>query len=84
MKLPTITEKTIKEHKKAIKDSKKSKRFKSTSDDIFKEILEENPELTEIVIPILESEKPEEYKKGYLSGITTLYDILRRQAKKKK
>jgi hypothetical protein len=82
MKLPKITEKTIKEHLKAIKNAKRSKSFKSKSDKIFEEILKENPELTEIIIPTLESKKPEEYKKGYLAGITTIYDILRRQAKK--
>ena len=84
MKLPIITEETIKEHLKDVKNAKKSKTFKSKSDEIFKEILEENPELTEIVIPTLESKKPEEYKKGYLAGITTIYDILKRQANKSK
>ena len=84
MKLPVITEETIKEHLKDVEDSKKLKNFKSKSDDIFKEIMKENPELTEIVLPTLESKKPEQYKKGYLAGITTLYDILKRQANKNK
>jgi len=82
MKLPIVTDETIKEHIKAIKDEKKSKTFKSKSSEIFKEIMEENPELVEVVIPILESKKSDGYKKGYLSGITTIYDLLRKQAKK--
>ena len=82
MKLPIITEKTIKDHIKGIKTEKKSKNFKSKSNTIFKEILEENPGLTEIVIPTLESKKSDEYKKGYLAGLTTIYDLLRKEAKK--
>ena len=82
MKLPTVTKETIKSHIRAVKDAKKSKTFKSKSNNIFKEIGEENPELADIIISTLESKKPEEYKKGYLAGLTTIYDILRRQAKK--
>lgn len=82
MKLPIITKETIKEHLKAIKNAEKSKVFKSTSDNIFKEILEENPELVEIIIPTLKSKKSEEYKKGYLAAATTIYDLLRKQADK--
>jgi len=51
-----------------------------TGNDIIGFILEENPEYSrEIVSAILESDKSEEYKKGYLAGITTLYDLLRKQ-----
>jgi len=82
MKLPTITKETIKEHTKAVKDEKKSKTLNSRSNKIFKEIMEENPELTEVVIPTLESKKSDEYKKGYLAGVTTIYNLLRKQAKK--
>lgn len=82
MKLPVITEETIKEHIEEIRNAKKSKTFKSKSNNLFKEIMEENPELTEIIIPTLESKKPEEYKKGYLAGTGTIYDILKRQANK--
>ncbi len=82
MEIPRITKDTIKEHLEAVKESKKSKNFKSKSNDIFSEMLKENLELTEIVSPTLESKKSDEYKKGYLAGITTIYDILRRQFKK--
>ncbi len=84
MKLPVITKETIKEHQKTIKSIKKSGTFKSRSDEIFKEIVEENPELAEIIIPTLESKKSKEYKAGYLAGVTTIYDILRKQASKSK
>ncbi|MBI2044720.1 hypothetical protein HYT23_01545 [Candidatus Pacearchaeota archaeon] len=82
MKLPVITRKTIKEHIEHIKKEKKSKTFKSWSNKLLKKFMEENPELTEIIIPTLESKKPDEYKKGYLAGITTLYELLRKQANK--
>jgi len=35
MKLPIVTDETIKEHIKAIKDEKKSKTFKSKSREIY-------------------------------------------------
>jgi hypothetical protein len=35
-------------------------------------MLKENLELTEIESPTLESKKSDEYKKGYLAGITTI------------
>jgi len=79
--LPLITEKTIRKHKKAIERAKKSKVFKSSSDKIFEEILIDNPELANIIIPTLESNKSNDFKSGYLAGFTTLYDILRKQAK---
>jgi len=82
MKLPLITKKTIKEHLRAIRDAEKSKTFKSKSNKIFEKILKENPELLDIVITTLQSKKSNEYKKGYLAGFTTLYDLLKRQAKK--
>lgn len=82
MKLPTITKETIKEHIKAVRKTKKQKTFKSVSNKIFEEILKLNPELADIIITTLESKKPKEFKKGYLAGITTIYDILRRQSKK--
>ncbi len=84
MNLPTITEKTVKEHSKAIDKAKKTKNFKKKSNKIFGEILKENPSLIEVVLPTLESKRSEDYKTGYLAGITTIYDILRRQAKKSK
>jgi hypothetical protein len=80
MKLPKITEKTIKEHIKAVNEPK----FKSRSNKAFEIILKENPELAGMIITTLESKKSEEYKKGYLAGLTTIYDILRRQANKSK
>ena len=82
-KLPIVSKETIKEHIKEIGKSKKDKSFKSKSNEIFEEIIKENPELSKIIFPILESKKPEDYKKGYLSGATTIYDILKREAKKK-
>ncbi len=82
--LPIITGKTIKEHLKAVEKAKKSKTFKDKSNKIFKEILEENPELSEIIISTLESKKSKAYKSGYLAGFTTIYNLLRKQAKKSK
>lgn len=82
MELPIITKKTIKEHIKAIEKTKKQKTFKPMSNKILKELTESNPELVKIIIPTLESKKSDEYKAGYLAGITTLFDILRRQANK--
>ncbi|MCK4647405.1 hypothetical protein KAT24_00570 [Candidatus Pacearchaeota archaeon] len=84
MKLPRISKETIKEHAEAIKVAKKSKTFKAQSNRISKEILEENPELVDIILPTLESKKSKAYKSGYLAGFTTIYDILRKQAKKSK
>lgn len=82
MELPIITKETIKKHLKAIKKAKKQKTFKSLSNKTFKEMMKSNPELADIIITTLESKKPKEFKKGYLAGITTIYDILRRQTKK--
>ncbi len=76
-----ITKKTIEKHKKTIEKAKKSKRFKSSSDKIFEEVLTDNPELANIIIPTLESDKSDDFKSGYLAGFTTLYDLLRKQAK---
>lgn len=81
-KLPIIDKNTIKEHLRNIEKTKQSEIFKSKSNEIFKEILEENPRLVEIIIPTLKSKKSKAYKSGYLAGFTTIYDLLRKQAKK--
>ena len=80
--LPIVSRETIEEHTKEINKAKKSKLFKSKSNKIFNIILKENPELSEIILPTLESKKSDEYKKGYLAGFTTIYDILKREIKK--
>ncbi len=77
--LPIVSKETVKEHKKAIRKAKKSRSLKSTSDNIFEKIIKENPELAEVVLPTLESKESEDYKAGYLAGLTTIYDILRRE-----
>lgn len=82
MKLPIIDRNTIKNHLRNIEKTKRSKTFKSKSNKIFKEIIEKNPELAEIIIPTLKSKKSKAYKSGYLAGFTTIYDLLRKQAKK--
>ncbi len=85
MELPIITEEIIKEHQKAVEKTKKSKKFKSKSNKICSEMMKKNPLLAvEVILPTLESKKSDAYKKGYLAGITTIYDILKRQAKKQK
>ena len=63
--LPIVSRETIEEHTKEINKAKKSKLFKSKSNKIFNIILKENPELSEIILPTLESKKSDEYKKGY-------------------
>jgi hypothetical protein len=84
MKLPKITLETIKNHEKEITKASKSKKFKSESNKIFGKIMKENPALSQIIIPTLESKKSDEYKKGYLAGFTTVYNLLRKEAKKQK
>ena len=80
--IPTITKETIKAHIKAIQKAEKSKSFKSKSNKVFENMMKENPALVDIIMPTLESKKPEDYKKGYLAGITTIYDVLKRESKK--
>ncbi|MEK6827465.1 MAG: hypothetical protein AABX99_03205 [Nanoarchaeota archaeon] len=82
MKLLKITKKGINEQKREIQKSKKSKTFKSKSDKIFNEMVKTNPELWKIIGPTLDSKKTQDYKKGYISGITTFYDLLKRESKK--
>jgi len=83
MKLPTIDKETVEEHLKEIEEAEKNKKFKKKSNDLFGEILKENMELTDIVIPTLESDKSEDYKAGYLAGFTTIYSVLKKQVEKK-
>ncbi len=82
--LPIVTKETIEEHTKVVRKAKKSGSFKSTSDKIFEKILKENPELADVILPTLESNKSKDFKSGYLAGFTTIYDVLRRQAGKLK
>lgn len=82
-KISIITKETIKEHIATIEKSKKSGSFKGSSNDVFSMIHTENPEFsTQVVKSMLESNKPEEFKKGYLAGVATLYDLLRKQIEK--
>jgi hypothetical protein len=80
-KLPVITKETIEKHIKDIEKAKKMGSFKSKSNKIFKDILEENPELVNVSGVTLESDKSEDYKAGYLAAFVTIYDLLRRQIK---
>ena len=81
--IPIITKDVIKEHLEEVERSIKEDTFKNLSNDKMKNVLEENPDLTvEIIQPILESNKPEEYKKGYLAGIVTLLDLLKKQKRR--
>jgi len=80
-----ITSKVIEEHIKDIKKSKENGTFKDRSNNMVRVILGENPELSlKVIQTTLESDKPEEFKKGYLAGIATLYDLLRKQGRKSK
>ena len=74
--------KTLKKHLLDIEKSKKSKKFKEKSNKIYTRMLKENSVLCDVIIPTLESKKSKAYKSGYLAGITTIYDLLRRQSKK--
>jgi hypothetical protein len=78
-----ITCDVINEHINDIEKSKKEGTFINLSNDIMKLIIEENPNFSlEVIQSTLESDKSEEYKKGYLAGIATLYDLLRKQGRK--
>ena len=81
--IPIITSEVIKEQIEDVEKSKENGTFKDHSNNMIKVILEENPNLSlEVIQTTLGSEKPEEYKKGYLAGIATFYDLLRKQGKK--
>jgi hypothetical protein len=81
--IPIISEETIKKHIENIKKSIEKGDFKTDSNRVIEMILKENPELAQkIILPTLESEKPEEFKKGYLAGVATIYDLLKMQVNK--
>jgi len=85
MSLPIITEETVKEHRKNVRKTRKEKKFKQKSNEVCEKMMLENPGLADFVLETLESkENSEQYKKGYLAGLTTVYDLLKRQAKKAK
>ena len=83
-KIPKIEKNTIKEHKKEIAEARKEKEFKEKSNRIYETLLKENPELVEVFLPTLESNKSMGYKEGYLAGVTTLYSLLKKQMGKNK
>ncbi|MAH45764.1 hypothetical protein CMI37_08030 [Candidatus Pacearchaeota archaeon] len=83
--IPVITEDTVKEHIENIEKSIEDGTFKLNSNKLLEIILKENPELVRKIISVsLESDKSEEWKAGYLAGVATLYDILKRQGSKSK
>ncbi len=81
--IPTISKETIEAHIKKVEQSKEDGTYQYFSDEIIKNVSEENNEyFMTVIIPCLKSDKPEDYKKGYLAGIATLYDLLKRQCGK--
>ena len=78
--IPRITKETIERHRKVVEKAKEDGSFKDYSNEIMERIFEENNDYyMEVVIACLKSDSSEDYKKGYLAGVATFFDIVNRQ-----